>query len=121
MTCFLTKEICVYNYEFVNPIMTLKYIQITSAFLLPFSLYGARSYFFSVSYVVFFYAFSQTVVHAADGQNGALIIGSAGCTVHSTSGPGGSLYAAESDPALLHRKKHAKFSLHSTGKCWCLV
>jgi len=69
--------------------MLLKYIQITSAFLLPFSLYGARSYFFSVSYVVFFYALSHTVVHRADGQSGALIIGSAGCTVHGTSGPAG--------------------------------
>ena len=95
--------------------MVLKFISITSAFLLSLSLssYGACSYFFSVSYVVFFYARSHTVVHRADGQSGALIIGSAGCTVHDTSGRPGldvSVYAAESDPALLHRKKYVKFS-----------
>jgi hypothetical protein len=94
-----------------------KFIQITSDFLLPFSLYGTRSYFSSVSYVVFFYALSQTVVHAADGQNGALIIGSVGCTVLSVHpARAASLHAAESDPALLHSKKRAKFSLRSTGR-----
>jgi len=68
--------------------MLLKFIEIASAFLLPFSLYCACSYFVSASYVVFSYARSHTALHRADGQNGTLIIGSAGCTVHGTSGPG---------------------------------
>ena len=72
--------------------MPLEFIKITSAFLLPFSLYDACSHFFSVVYAVFSYALSHRAVHRAYGQNGALIIGSAGCTVHGTSGPGGTVH-----------------------------
>lgn len=114
MKCFWTKEICVFNFWLIyKPFVLLKFIQITSAFLLPFSLYGACSYFFSVSYAVFSYVLSHTAVYRADGQNGALIIGSAGCTVHATSGPGGictCLTLSQTQPFYTVKKNAQKFS-----------
>ena len=87
----------------------LKFIQITSDLFCCFlhTVHVLISFLSSTLY--FSMPFHIQLCTERTARTGALIIGSAGCTLHGTSGPG-SVYAAESEPALLHRKKCAKFS-----------